>query len=205
MLSTYHRSAGFTLVEILVATAVFSVISILGYQALDAVFALERRQSEEYAERMQVQRTWAIMLNDFIHLRARPVRDQRGDVQRAYQAPADQYIVRFTRGGLPPLLSIPGGLQRVAYELDERGELLRWVWPAADQADGAEPDSQILLAGVDSFQVEQLDDSNFFGPLWPPVNRTNLPVSATPKMLRLRLIMSNGFQLERLIPGVEQP
>jgi len=199
------RTRGFTLVEILVAVLVFAVLSVLGYQALDNVVELERRQLEDYAEDARIQRAWSLMLNDFIHLRGRPVRDLRGGQERAYEVPGGEFLVRFTRGGLPPLPAIPGGVQRVAYDVSQAGELRRWSWPAADQADGSEPVAQVLLAGVDSLLVEQLDESNFFTPHWPPLDVTRLPPAATPRMIRLRLRMENGFELERLLPGVQQP
>jgi general secretion pathway protein J len=194
---------GFTLIEVLVALVVFSVLSVLGYQGLAAVLDYEQRSRTAYEEQMQLHRATSILLQDFIHLRPRPTRDRLGGRNRAYQTTDPDYEVSFVRGGLP---SVPGssfgGMQRIAYSVSDEDELLRWVWPVLEAFTEAEPESSVLMGSVESFEVFQLNAANEFEENWPPLNET-LREEVLPRMIRLEITMLNGATVERLIPGVE--
>ena len=196
-----RRVSGFTLIEMLVALTVFSILSVLAYRALDAVLALDERSSSALATDSAKHRAMAILLQDFLHIRPRVVRDERNDYQRAYEV-SEEYAVRFTRGGLPMLASMPAGMQRIAYSLNDDKKLLRWVWPQLDGTSDLGPQSKVLLTGVEEFVVEQLDSNNIFVNAWPPVNE-EIELDGLPKMIRLTIEFEDGSQLERLIPGVE--
>jgi general secretion pathway protein J len=195
------RALGFTLIEMLVALAVFSILSVLAYRALDAVLALDERSANMLVQDSARHRAMAILLQDLLHVRPRVVRDERNDYQRAYEV-SEEYAVRFTRGGLPMLASMPAGMQRIAYTLNDDKELLRLVWPQLDSTSDLEPQSQVLLVGVEEFVVEQLDESNSFVNAWPPVNE-DASLHKLPKMIRITIEFEGGSKLERLIPGVE--
>lgn len=196
-----RRVLGFTLIEMLVALTVFSILSVMAYRALDGVLALDERSSNTLAADSAKHRAMAILLQDFLHIRPRVVRDERNDYQRAYEI-SEEYTVRFTRGGLPMLASILAGMQRVAYSLNDDKELLRWVWPELDGTSDLEPQSKVLLTGVEEFLVEQLDKNNSFVNAWPPINEAT-ELHGLPKMIRLTIELTDGSKLERLIPGVE--
>jgi general secretion pathway protein J len=196
-----RRISGFTLIEMLVALTVFSILSVLAYRALDAVLALDERSSNTLAANSAKHRAMAILLQDFLHIRPRVVRDERNDYQRAYEI-SEEYAVRFTRGGLPMLPSMPSGMQRIAFSVNDDKELLRWVWPQLDSTSDLEPKPQVLLMGVEEFMAEQLDNDNIFVNAWPPVNE-EIELDGLPKMIRLTIEFEDGSQLERLIPGVE--
>jgi general secretion pathway protein J len=196
-----RRISGFTLIEMLVAMTVFSILSVMAYRALDGVLALDERSSNTLAADSAKQRAMAILLQDFLHIRPRVVRDERNDYQRAYEV-SEEYAVRFTRGGLPMLASMPAGMQRIAYSLNDDKELLRWVWPQLDGTSDLEPQSKVLLTGVEKFVVEQLDKNNSFVNAWPPINEAT-ELHGLPKLIRLTIELADGSKLERLIPGVE--
>jgi len=196
-----RRALGFTLIEMLVALTVFSILSVMAYRALDGVLALDERSSNTLAADSAKHRAMAILLQDFLHIRPRVVRNERNDYQRAYEI-SEEYLVRFTRGGLPMLASMPAGMQRIAYSLNDEKELLRWVWPQLDGTSDLEPQSKVLLTGVEEFLVEQLDENNSFVNAWPPINEAT-ELHGLPKMIRLTIELADGSKLERLIPGVE--
>ena len=196
-----RRALGFTLIEMLVALTVFSILSVMAYRALDGVLALDERSSNTLAADSAKHRAMAILLQDFLHIRPRVVRNERNDYQRAYEI-SEEYLVRFTRGGLPMLASMPAGMQRIAYSLNDDKELLRWVWPQLDGTSDLEPQSKVLLTGVEEFLVEQLDENNSFVNAWPPINEAT-ELHGLPKMIRLTIELADGSKLERLIPGVE--
>ena len=198
-----RRQLGFTLIEVLVALVIFAVLSVLGYQGLAAVLDYDQRSRTAYQEQMQLHRATAVLLQDFIHLRPRTTRDRLGGRNRAYQTNDPDYVVSFVRGGLP---SIPGNsfgsMQRVAYSVSDENELLRWVWPVMDSFTEIEPEADVLMNSVVSFEVYQLNAANEFERDWPPLNET-LPEEILPRMIRLEITMLDGYTVERLIPGVE--
>lgn len=190
---------GFTLVEILVALMVMAVLSVLAFQAFDGILALESRSKQTFLQENRRSLAVSIMLNDFLHMRARPVRDQLGGLREAYLAPSGDYVVEFTRGGLPDFDSMAGGIQRLAYRA-EGGRLLRTTWQTADAGPTLRPEDQILATGIRDLRVEQLDSTNRFAPLWPPVNEGAEPGSLPP-MVRITLATEEGDEIRLLVPG----
>ena len=189
---------GFTLVEILVALLIMAVLSVLAYNAFDGILLVERRSKEEFLAENRHSLAASIILNDFIHLRARPARDELGGIRGAYQVPAGEYAVEFTRGGLPDFPAMAGGLQRVAYRTDG-GRLIRTTWERVDSGAAPRTRDQVLATDVRGLEVEQLDGRGEFVPVWPPVNEP-LPPQALPAMVRLTLELEQG-EMELLIPG----
>ena len=194
---------GFTLIEIIVAMLVFAILSVVSYQAIDRVLDIDQRSKEHFATEVTLQKVWHRLFNDFLHIRARPVLDQRGDEVGAYLTDYENYAVIFTRGGLPPIEQIPGGMQRVAYGLDD-GVLSRWVWPVLDQADGSEPIEQPLLSGVDEFTIEHLNVDNYWIPDWPPLTVNQAPLDSVPPMIKITLLLDSEKELIRIIPGLQR-
>ena len=203
MSKPHYVQRGFTLIEIIVALVIFSFLSVLGYQALIAIVNYNERSRSSYEEQNQLHQATAILMQDMLHLRPRPIRDRLGGKERAYTTADADYEVKFTRGGLP---SVPnssfGGLQRVAYSVSEENDLIRWVWPTLDAFSDEEPVSQVLMNGVSELAFYQLNSRNEFEENWPPLNQ-NVSIEVLPRMIRVDIELVNGDKIERLIPGVE--
>ena len=74
---------GFTLLEVLIAMAIFSIVGLASFELLRTVRNIDRvtdRQTEAYQELV---RTLALMDRDFIQLRYREIRDELGDRKAA--------------------------------------------------------------------------------------------------------------------------
>ena len=196
-----RRCRGFTLVEILVALLIMAVLSVLAYNAFDGILLVEQRSKEEFLAENRRSLATSILLNDFLHLRPRPARDELGGIREAYRAPSGNYDVEFTRGGLPDFPAMQGGIQRVAYRVEE-GRLLRSTWQRVDSGPTPRVSDQVLADGIDDIRVEQLDSGGEFVPVWPPVNES-LPVEAVPAMIRVTLRLKERGEISLLIPGPE--
>lgn len=193
---------GFTLVEILVSLMVLAVLITLAYRAFDGILLIEERSKSDFLQENRRQLAMAVLLNDFMHLRPRTTRDVLGGVDPAYQTPAGDYEVIFTRGGQPDFAGMEGGLQRVAYQVRD-GQLLRVYWRVTDLAPNTQVEEQRLTEGVESLSVEQLNPDGDWSDVWPPLN-TAVPDDALPRLVRLTLVYLDGTQTELLVPGVEQ-
>lgn len=151
---------GFTLLEVLIATAIFAVISAITFQGIQASMNVQERVEGRAQELTELQLVWTILFQDFTNMTRRPVREEGGGGKRpAFDAePEDSdCIISFTRAGLPRTSVLPAGMQRLAYCL--RGsDLYRVVWPVLDRPTDVEVQESLLMEGVEDFAVETYPD-----------------------------------------------
>ncbi|MDF1613749.1 type II secretion system minor pseudopilin GspJ [Desulfurivibrio dismutans] len=163
-------SGGFTLLELLVALALFSVLSMLTFTSIQAMLD-SRQQTRLEADRLAaVQMTFARLELDLQQARARGVRDEYGNHRPAmYYGLNPDDGLSMTRGGRA--VYVPGragnSLQRLRYRLED-GELFRETWPVLDRGPRLEPFSQRLLDGVEALEIRFLDQQGSWHERWPP-------------------------------------
>ena len=160
------RNDGFTLLEMLVALAVFAVIGIMSSQLLTQMVDVTDRATSRGEQLIELQRAFVIMRRDFEQLAFRAVRDELGDP--GYDVSVGTgFLVEFTRRGWAnPTFRPRSQLQRVAYELRPDG-LYRLFWPILDRAPTTEPVVQLLLADVQSAEFSAIDLSAEEHSFWP--------------------------------------
>lgn len=161
---------GFTLIEFMVAVAVFAAMAALAYGALNQTL-FNSEMMKVRMDRLQVlQRTMRIVSEDFMQLAPRPVRSELGQGFSAALTTDFQsvYAVELTRGGWTNPLVLPRAtLQRVAYRLEE-GELIRYHWNVLDRTLANQPVSQVLIDGVDNVAFRFLGGGSDWIEQWPP-------------------------------------
>lgn len=175
--------AGFTLVELLVALAIFAMISVAGVTLLrsgsDTQFAVKNRL-EEYS---RANRLYNAMEGDLAQAVERTVRDQAGAPVPAFtegDAIAPGALFGFVRAGWSNYDDAPrAGLQRVAYAL-EGGALKRLSWPMLDGA--APSDASTLIENVSTARLQFRDEKGEWRSDW-----TATDADALPRALELRL------------------
>ena len=124
-----RRPAGFTLIELMVAMAIFAVLSALAYGVLNQTLLNSEILSSRMDRLKAIQKTVRTISDDFIQLAPRPVRRDIGEGYSAALTTDLQsvYALELTRGGWSNLIVLPRStLQRVAYRLEEN-ELIRRI------------------------------------------------------------------------------
>lgn len=192
---------GFTLIESVVSMLLLAVMSVMAYQAVEVVLSANERSRGDLAEEIRLHRTWQIIANDLIHLRARVFPDGLGLVEPAYLTGNGTFLLSFTRGNDALLESNPTGVTRIRYQLNIKDELLRQSQPAFLAAQDYTEHNQTLLTEVEEVLFEQLTDESLFVPQWPPLN-TNLSKLSLPRMIKVTITLKDGSSTSRLFPGV---
>ena len=196
-----HSDGGFTLIETVVSMLLLAVMSVLSYQAVDAVLATNERSRQGLAEEASLQRAWQIIGRDIMHLRARPFVDGLGMREPAYVTDRSEFGVRFSRGGGPMVKSNPSGLRRVEYSINREQQLQRQSWAITQSPRQSEGSILILMDNVDEVVFEHLTKDFFYSHDWPPINETH-SLSSLPKMIRVTITVDGLGESSRLFPGL---
>lgn len=167
-----HAQRGLTLLEILVAVAVFAIFSVVAYGGLMRLLDNRERVEAERLYWRNVSLAFVRMERDFSMARNRPVRDNDGSQQPAFEGqPTDPRAlgdpnVEFTRGGILVANGFTADLQRVGYRFAD-DKLLRLTWPVLDRAPLTKPQSATLLRDVDEFEIRFYQNGAWID-RWPP-------------------------------------
>ncbi len=195
-------SAGFTLIEVLVAMAIFGVMSILAYQALGQTFF----NADELGQRMDrlqaIQRTMRLLGRDLMQTAPRPVRDPYdGPSLPAIRTSATSlFALELTHGGWPNPAGLPRStLQRVAWRIED-GELVRLHWGVLDTTLNTDPVGTILLDGVESIEFRYLGPTGQWTNQWPPLDPNNqgpATLRLRPRVVEVILVLSDEGEIRR--------
>lgn len=196
------RSSGFTLVEVMVALAIFGMLAAFAYGTLGQTLANAEILTDRMAGLQSVQRTVRYLTEDFMQLAPRPVREDLGENlgPALHTNVQSDFAVELTHGGWSNPATLPRGtLQRVAYRLEE-GELVRYHWPVLDRTLSNEPAGRVLLDEVDSILFRFMQDNGDWTDQWPPENRPGLLGSRQrPRAVEITLVLADETEIRRLL------
>lgn len=174
-----HASYGFTLIEVLVALAIFAVLALAGWKVFDALIKVRDRNQIHTQRLSTLQSTYSLMLRDFSQLVARPAR-QSMSTEPALVI-ADNKITFTRMGAFDPTLRSNNSLERVTYQYDAgQQRLIRTSYRNPDQSRSQTPPTSVLLTGISNFSTQALEPAST--DLWPPgANLVNIDNSKVPQ------------------------
>jgi general secretion pathway protein J len=193
------RAGGFTLLELLVALAIFAVIGAAAYSGLNTLLAVRATLERDHERLRQVQLALLWLRRDAEQLAPRPVRDAFGEPRPALIGDnRARDLLILTRTGRDNPLDLPrSGLERLGYRLRD-DQLLRLSWPVLDRAEGSDAQSSLLLDEVRELSLRYLDRSGQWHERWPPPGTPDTALGRLPRALEVRLELSDWGELRRL-------
>lgn len=190
------KQTGMTLLELLIAVAVFAVLATLAYGGLNTVLETSRSAQDEMARLAEVQRAMARISADIEQMANRSVRDNYGDTLAPVRVEQDDSLgarLEFTRAGHYNLTGeARSTLQRVAYLLRD-GRLVRQSWDVLDRAQDTVPYEADLLEGVTRFEVNVLQAEQ---PVEPGGSEA---AELLPRAVEIRFELQQWGEFRRLI------
>lgn len=197
-----RRGRGFTLIEVLVALAVFGVLSVVAYMALGQTLSNADLLGERMARLEAIQRTIRYLDSDLMQAAPRPVRGLLGDgYEPAIRSSfASEYALEVTHGGWTNPAGLPRGtLQRSAYRIED-DELIRYHWRVLDRTINNEPIETVLLDGVESIEFRYLTTDGEGSEQWPPANVAGpAAFRLRPRAVEVVLTLFNEGEIRRLV------
>ncbi len=186
---------GFTLLEILVALAIFALISAFSFRGLSLILDTRTRVTQETRKWQDLSRLSVRLQQDLSSVINRPIRNNGGTEIACFTGDAnpigeDAPLFAFTRLGLPGQTDKSQNLQRVGYRL--RGTTLEMLsWTHLDQGMYERPVVDELLTGLASLNVQYLDAGNAWQNNWPMRYQSSLP----PRAVKLTLVLTTGEKI----------
>ncbi|WP_322980662.1 type II secretion system minor pseudopilin GspJ [Pseudomonas sp. C11] len=192
---------GFTLLELLIAIAIFALLGLATYRMLDSVLSADTVTREHERQLRELTRAISAFERDLRQVAVRPIRDGFGDPQPALHSDlADATAVELTRAGWRNPLGQPRAeLQRVRWQLSGE-QWQRRYWRVLDRAQDSQPQVQQALDGVTGLSLRYLDKDGQWQPDWPPSSVSgDAQLIGLPRAVELRLQHRRYGELRRLI------
>ncbi len=195
-----RKVSGFTLIEVIIAMAIFAIVAGLAYSGLQSIINSKIRTEASLNRLQQLQMTMLTLTTDFQQLSNRNGHDALGGQLLKLTTLDSDHIVDFTRNGWRnPANQVRSTLQRVAYLLDE-DKLVRIYWPHVDRADDDRRVERTLINNIEELKLRFLNQKNEWKNDWPSAtsmassNQTDPPIA-----IEITLIMGDWGEIKRLI------
>ena len=192
--------SGFTLLEMLVAVALFAIASALAFGGLGALTRARSQLDAENERLGRLQFAIGLIERDLRGVAARAVRDGYGAPQAPLFGTRDR--LELSRHGLSNALALPRAtIERVAYRV-EGGALQRQRYAVLDRTAGGRPNEDRLLDQVESLEFIYLAEDGREFAQWPPPRAQD---DAPPRAVAVVLTLADYGELRRVLELPEAP
>ncbi|MEM7431691.1 MAG: type II secretion system minor pseudopilin GspJ [Pseudomonadota bacterium] len=195
-------SRGFSLIEILVAMAVFAILSVVAWSALNNAFISSEIVGDRMDRLQSLQQTMRFLSSDILQSAPRPIRDELGDSYKPaiMSVAGNEFPLELTHGGWTNPAGLPRAtLQRSAYRIED-DQLVRYHWRVLDRTYANEPITQVLLDGVESLAFRFYDANGETSDSWPALAAGGgANPRSRPRAVEIILTLTGEGEITRLV------
>ena len=193
--------SGFTLIEVLVAMAIFGVLTSLAYMTLGQTLSNSEMLTDRMDRLQSIQRTMSYLSTELLQAAPRPIRGDLGDAQPALiSAFGAEFALQLTHNGWPNSAGVPRSTQqRTAYRIEDT-ELIRYHWNVLDRTANNIPIATILLEDIESLTFRFLQQNGEWIEQWPPTSSQSTSNSnLLPRAVTIVLVLPDEGELTRVV------
>ena len=187
---------GFTLVELLTALLILSLLALMSYRSLGAVLDAREQVTAEADKWRHVSSFFARFERDVQLVSPRPVRGAAGGAPAWLGRPGATPGPRLEISRFASAEGVDAP-RRIAYALNATQEIELWLWPGLDVTPDVLPARYPVLAGVTTFDVEYLDAGRAWRPAWP-TSSGDAADATIPRAVRLHIVLASGEAIVRV-------
>lgn len=194
-----RRSAfatGFSLVELLVALAVFAAMAAIAWGGLDSVARTRSALAREEDDLRSLMLAVDSLQRDLRQAVVRPVRGNHGETVAGFVGSSDR--LEFSRLGFAnPLAERRSNLERVAWTADG-ARLMRASYPVLDRAAGTQAVPRVLRDKVRSLRLRYLDADRRWVGAWP-IPDAGANAAVLPVAIEIRLDTEDYGEIDAIV------
>lgn len=195
-----RRCGGFTLIEVLVAVAVFGIFSVIASMTLGQMLSNSDMLTERMDRLQSIQRTINYLSTDFVQAAPRPIRADLGMEPALRSSFGSEFALELTHNGWPNSAGVPRSTQqRSAYRIEDE-ELIRYHWNVLDRTANSLPVATVLLDSIDSLTFRFLQQNGDWSDQWPPAQAGAASnTSLLPRAVEMTLVLPDEGELIRVV------
>lgn len=194
------RQSGFTLIELMVAMAIFALLSLLSYGGMESVIRNKEQTEASLLRLNQLQLTMTKLHRDLEQISTHGATDALGGKLLNLSAgQGNDLLIEFTRNGWRnPAKIIRSHLQRVAYKLDDE-QLIRMSWSHVDRIQDDQLVETVLINDLKDVQLRFMDESHSWHDSWPRNNdNSSDDLIPQPQAIEVTLQMNDWGDITRV-------
>ena len=194
-----YKRSGFTLVELMVAILIFSIISIISYRTLASLVTTKQIVTSTQDKWSGIVNAVSLISSSWTRSIPLTVRDENGNLIPAIIGKdkldrASDSQLEFTLSGF---ISDPvfGSIRprRLGFRFDN-GKLFLVTWPVLNRVRTTQPQLDLLMDDVASFQQSFIYPDKTWHDEWPPLG---IPIDQLPLGLRITIVTKKGETIMR--------
>lgn len=195
------KDQGFTLLEILIALFIFSILSMMLLGALHSTMSAQSEVEKSAARLRMMQMALLVLSRDVEQTVNRPVRLASGKEEAAFMGTSRGFTLTHAGFSNPEGTLLHSSMERTRYEVHDQA-LWRMTSAALDAAPQTTFVSRRLLNEVEAIRFQYLDKENHFHEVWPLLGASQ---QVLPRAVKVTITISQWGNLDQLYVIAVQP